>query len=203
MTTDGRFVSRYEAQNIAAATGQRRRPASGPNRFEARFGLTAQDVTQAAKAPASKIRVAASEPGSLGSAGLWGRSYSPPSTGPGPQIPAVATGATSSMPTGAVPAFYRSTRQGSLDAKGLSPEELQSSLLGAWDAGFDSAKVLNYTAPGSKAPETVTVVRNKNQLRLPTARFDPAKKDSANLLAGLLPLTTFGALMSLPPEERP
>lgn len=199
LTTDGRYVSRYEAQQIAGAIGQRRM-SSGPNRFEARFGLTAQDVLPAGKIRPSKTQVAASETGLPGLEGLWGRLHSPL---PDPAIPTGGTAATSRTATGAVPAVYRTNRQGNLDAKGLSTEELQSSLVGAWEAGFDSARITNYIRPGGTTPETVIVLKNKNQARAPHARFDPAKKDSANLLAGILPLVSFGTLMPFAPEEDP
>jgi hypothetical protein len=55
----------------------------------------------------------------------------------------------------------------------------------ASDAGYDSVLLQNYVRPGGKIPEEVVVVRDLNQLRSPEAAFDPAKKDSPNIMASI------------------
>jgi hypothetical protein len=42
----------------------------------------------------------------------------------------------------------------------------------------------NYTSPGGKVGD-ILVVRDPAQLRSPFAQFDPAKRNSRNLLAGI------------------
>jgi hypothetical protein len=71
--------------------------------------------------------------------------------------------------------------------------EISATLQDAWDNGFDAVRLKNYTTPSGKTGENVWVFRNPNQLRSPNAAFDPANKDSANLLASLLAAGVFGA----------
>jgi hypothetical protein len=54
----------------------------------------------------------------------------------------------------------------------------------AWDQGYDAVIVKNYTAPGGRTG-TVLVVKDLAQLRSPFAKFDPTKRNSSDLLAGL------------------
>jgi hypothetical protein len=56
-------------------------------------------------------------------------------------------------------------------------------LQNAWDLGHDAVLLRNYTAPNGRVGD-VLVVRDPAQLRSPSARFNPAQRDSRNLLAG-------------------
>jgi len=51
----------------------------------------------------------------------------------------------------------------------------------AFDSGHDAVTSRNFETPWG--PQDIVIVRDANQLRVPWANFDPAKKDSANLLA--------------------
>jgi len=83
-----------------------------------------------------------------------------------------------------LPLRYRSSRQARLGLDGTEKNlEVAATLDAAWDQGFDSVRLLNYSTPGGKTGQEVVVVRNPNQLRSVNAAFDPAMKDSANLLA--------------------
>lgn len=57
----------------------------------------------------------------------------------------------------------------------------------AWDRGFDALRVIH--PDGSEW----MIVKNANQLRSPFARFDPAKRNSADLLAGIGGLGVVGS----------
>lgn len=54
----------------------------------------------------------------------------------------------------------------------------------AFDRGHDSVVIHNYTTAGGKVGD-LFIVRDGNQLRSVNAAFDPAKRDSNNLLYGL------------------
>jgi hypothetical protein len=71
-----------------------------------------------------------------------------------------------------------------MDVRGVADHEIQVSLKSAWDLGHDAVMLKNYIRPGGTGPENIIVVRNKNQLRSPKAAFDPAKRNSQNILAG-------------------
>ena len=59
--------------------------------------------------------------------------------------------------------------------------EVVSTLHNAFDQGYDSVMLRNYTSPGGKTGDII-IVKNANQLRSPNAVFDPAKKNSGFLL---------------------
>ena len=66
---------------------------------------------------------------------------------------------------------------------GEKNHEIAATLAQAWDDGYTSVLLKNYTSPGGKKGD-ILVVRDPSQLRSPYAVFDPAKRDSADLLAG-------------------
>jgi hypothetical protein len=162
VTNGGRYVSRWEADDIARRASQGR--ATGD--FGATHGLGSETVEMAVPGavPRSSVRTAATAPGLPGGHGFWGM--------------VVPEGATSRSAL-----WSRAERPFALDARGLSAQEIQARLQTAWDRGHDAMLLGNYTRPGGKAAETVFVVRDLNQLRSQKARFDPAKRNSANLLA--------------------
>jgi hypothetical protein len=62
-----------------------------------------------------------------------------------------------------LPLRYRSSRQARLTLDGTEKNnEVAATLSGAWDKGFDSVRLLNYSTPGGKTGEQVVVVRNPN-----------------------------------------
>jgi len=63
--------------------------------------------------------------------------------------------------------------------------EVQGALADAFAAGHDAVMFKNYTTPGGKKGKTILAVKNANQLRSPHAMFDPAKKNSSDILAGV------------------
>jgi hypothetical protein len=66
-------------------------------------------------------------------------------------------------------------------------------LADAWAQGHDSVLLKNYTLPGGISGD-VLVVRDPAQLRSPFAQFDPAKRYSRDLLAGLAGTEIFAGL---------
>jgi hypothetical protein len=69
--------------------------------------------------------------------------------------------------------------------------EIVATLRNAFDSGRDSVMLRNYRAADGTVGDII-IVRDANQLRSPNAAFDPAKRDSANLLAGLAGLGVIG-----------
>jgi hypothetical protein len=92
-----------------------------------------------------------------------------------------------------MPLLHRAENPASLTLTGDEMNhEIAATLADAWDRGHDSLLLRNYTSPGGQTGD-VLVVKDPAQLRSPTARSDPAKRNSRNLLAGtagisLLPL---------------
>jgi len=72
----------------------------------------------------------------------------------------------------------------SIDARGAAEGEIQASLKKAWDQGYDAVMVKNYISPDGRRG-TILVVKDLAQLRSSNARFDPTKRDSSDLLAGV------------------
>lgn len=91
--------------------------------------------------------------------------------------------------TGGAPAVMPlSFRPGNVAKMDLGPDaknhEVAASLASAWEHGYDSVVLTNYTTPGGQTGQRVVVVRNPNQLRSRTAAdFDPARVNENNLLA--------------------
>ena len=80
--------------------------------------------------------------------------------------------------------WHRAERPGQFDARGLAEGNINATLMNAWDAGHDAVLIKNYATPDGKTVDVI-VVRDPAQLRDPKAKFDPRKRDSADLLAGL------------------
>lgn len=99
-----------------------------------------------------------------------------------------------------LPLRFRADKVGSIDLQG---DELNSDIYGAvvdsWKEGFDAIHFKNYTTPQGKKGSFV-LVKDPSQVRSVNAAFDPAKKDSANLLAGIGGAGILGASM-LTPEQ--
>jgi hypothetical protein len=85
---------------------------------------------------------------------------------------------------------HRSDRPGTIRLSGdESNHEIAATLAQAWDDGFTSVLLKNYTTPGGKIGKEILVVKDPNQLRVPWATFDPNKKESSRLTAGLAGLS--------------
>jgi hypothetical protein len=164
VTDAGRYVSRWEADDIARRASQ----GEATGDFGATHGLGSETVEMAAPGavPRSSVRTGATAPGLPGGNGTWGWGYR--------------------LPNGASPAegapWDRAQRPGTLDARGRADFEIQKATRSAWEAGHDAVLLKNYTSAGGRSGN-VLVVRDRAQLRDPKARFDPTKRDSANLLA--------------------
>ncbi len=174
VTSAGRYVSRWEAEEIA----RRARQGEASGIFGATRGLAAENLNRVGRAGSrsGSPDSAATAAGFPGGKGVWAVPVSPGS-------------AASSQ---AAPLWHRTERPGTLDAANLADWEIQATLREAFDAGHDAVMMKNYTRPGGKKPETVIVVRDQAQLRSPNAAFDPRKRDSADLLAGTLPFAVLG-----------
>ena len=83
------------------------------------------------------------------------------------------------------PLRFRSRKQGRVHLQGDELEsEIAATIAQAWDDGFDSVVFENFTSPeGTK--HAILIVKDAAQLRSPWAKFDPKKRASADLLAGL------------------
>lgn len=92
------------------------------------------------------------------------------------------------------PLLHRAERPGSLTLDGSEMNhEIAATLSSAWDAGHDAVLLKNYTTPAGEKGKNILVVKDPSQLRSPFARFDPAQRNSADLLAGVA-----GAAIGLP-----
>lgn len=69
-------------------------------------------------------------------------------------------------------------------SKDESFEAVSATIRDAFDRGHDAVIINNYTTAGGKTGD-VLIVRDGNQLRSVNAAFDPAKRDSNNLLYSL------------------
>jgi len=206
VTDNGRFVSRWEAGDIA-----RRQSQGAPTGiFGATRGLASENTAQAAPL---RDWFTADESGRQSFANQLERRYGP--TPAAPDIGATAPG----LPGGhgvwgsmESPAqknveslWHRADRPAVMDARGLEDAEIQASLRDAWVRGHDAVMLKNYTRPGAETPESIIVVRDASQLRSPKAAFDIAKKNSANLLAGVAGLAAFpvGSHLFAPIDHNP
>ena len=181
VTDAGRYVSRREAADIAARTSQ----GQTRGRWGATRGLASEDVTPASgPSHPTRVQTAATAPGIPGGSGVWGVLGPRGAEGTAPLQP------------GETVLWHRAQRPGKLDARNLQDYEIQSSLQNAWEQGHDAVTITNYTRPHGTKPETILVVRDPNQLRSPAAAFNPAKRNSANLLASLLGTGVLGPSLS-------
>ena len=94
-----------------------------------------------------------------------------------------------------MPLAYRSERPAALRLDGSeNNREVAATLNNAFrDGSYDSVLMRNYTTPGGKTGENIAVVRDPNQLRSVNAAFDPARKNSADLMASRLAPFIVGA----------
>jgi len=215
VTNAGRYVSRWEAEDIArrASQGQAR------GKFGATRGLASEDTAMSGITPSSEVRTGATAPGLPGGQGVWGwvlpeeaasvpalpllrRTQRPAAMDkPGPGIRPTEGAAIPSAPV-----WHRTQHPGILDARRLQDHEIRASLKEAWDQGHDAVLLRNYTSPSGKSG-SVLVVKDPAQLRSPTAKFDPKKRNSNDLSASIAALLGPGVPVhalgetTMPPEN--
>jgi hypothetical protein len=83
----------------------------------------------------------------------------------------------------------------------MTEMEIKGAILDAWDSGFDAVRVKNYTTPDGTTPPVNWVVKEPSQLRSPWAVFDPAKRDSNDLLAARTGMAPVAPPSMRAPEE--
>lgn len=191
VTNAGRYVSRWEAAEIANRTGQ----GEVRGKFGATRGLAAENTAMSGVSPSGRGQTAATAPGLPGGQGIWGRVL-PEGAATGQALPSghrrprssdaenagPGIEATKEAAARTVPIWHRTERPVRMNVRGLADDEIQASLQNAWDRGFDAVLMKNYTTPAGKI-EDVLVVRGLEQLRDTKARFDPAKINSRNVMA--------------------
>ena len=92
------------------------------------------------------------------------------------------------------PLFHRSARPKEIHLKGDEPlRDMADMVAQAWVDGNTSVRFRNFqNRPGASGE--IVIVQNANQLRSPNAAFDPARKNSSDLLASI------AAAMGIPPS---
>ena len=186
-TNSGRFVSRQEAAEIAARRGQGETRGS----WGTGQGLVSEHTAMSSAPPKADHQTGATAPGLPGGNGVWGYYRSPESASSSPAAPSArgrttppgmdAPGEYTSARTAAL--WHRAENPVAMDAAGRQDHEVRATLMNAWDQGYDAVVMRNYTTPAGEVRD-VLVVKDPAQLRSPSARFDPRKKNSADLLAG-------------------
>ncbi len=100
-----------------------------------------------------------------------------------------------------MPLLHRAEKPASITLTGQEKNhEIAATLDHLWSNGYDAVMMKNYTTPGGKTGN-VLVVKDPAQLRSPYAEFDPAKRNSANLLGGIGGLGFLGAATAKTPSE--
>jgi hypothetical protein len=96
-----------------------------------------------------------------------------------------------------LPLLHRTEKPVRIDATDADPRAIAGAVQDAWDLGYDAVMIENYTMGAFKegAPTTHIIVKDPAQLRSRFARFDPAKRDSRDLLAGVAGTGVLGAGM--------
>ncbi len=83
-----------------------------------------------------------------------------------------------------MPLFARKDRVASVKLAGdETPMDIYGAIKGPWHDGYDALRVPNYYTLPDGSPTPTWFFRDPNQLRSWFARFDPAKRDSSDLLA--------------------
>lgn len=96
------------------------------------------------------------------------------------------------------PLFIRSEKSGSLELNpGDDWGDIWRAVAGAFGDGYDAVRLRNYTMFPGLGPQNNWMIRDSNQLRSWFARFDPAKRDSDDLLAAR---ATPGFSVAPPPQ---
>jgi len=78
------------------------------------------------------------------------------------------------------------------------PDDIARTLQDAFLSGYDAIRLRNYTSDGGLRNQTIWTFRDPSQLRSPFAVFDPAKRDSSDLLAARTSLPGFRPIPTTP-----
>ena len=94
-----------------------------------------------------------------------------------------------------LPLRFRADQVGHIDLDGRElNEEIFGTVADSWKSGFDAIQFRNYNIDGNNG--SFVLVKDPSQIRSANAAFDPSKKDSSNLMAGVTGATIgAGALM--------
>lgn len=88
-----------------------------------------------------------------------------------------------------IPVLHRAENPASVPLPNdVTNSEVFGSVVDAWKDGRDGLLFKNYTMPSGKKGDQFILVRAPNQIRSKFAAFDPAQKDSANILASAAPV---------------
>ena len=83
-----------------------------------------------------------------------------------------------------LPLRFRADQVGHIDLDGRElNEEIFGTVADSWKSGFDAIQFRNYNIDGKNG--SFVLVKDPSQIRSVNAAFDPAKKDSSNLMAGV------------------
>jgi len=63
--------------------------------------------------------------------------------------------------------------------------EVAGAILDAWNSDYDALRVSYQVSPRGKKGETFVLLKDPAQFRSVMAKFDPAKRNSRDILAGL------------------
>lgn len=84
-----------------------------------------------------------------------------------------------------MPLFARQSKVATFNASGKeTPEDIYWLARNAWGDGYDAIRFANYNTLPDGTPTVSWLFREPNQLRSRFAKFDPANRDSADLMAG-------------------
>ncbi|HJQ57952.1 MAG TPA: hypothetical protein VJ890_13660 [Vineibacter sp.] len=182
VTTSGRYVSRSEADEIA-----RRRHRDKPS----------------LSTPPANASIAATYPGYPGGQGVWGRAVDEVSAQP-VEKRRPTTERRGNPPTigETAIAWPRASNPTEVSAEGLELSKLHELLGKKWAAGHDAVVVRDYIPPGGTEPATVIVTRQVSQWRLPSAKFNPSRKNNWDLTAGLVPVMTVSGIVWVPDDTQ-
>jgi hypothetical protein len=103
-----------------------------------------------------------------------------------------------------MPLTFRSDKSGTINLSGdETNDEIYGTVVDSWKNGYDAIHFKNYTTPsGTKG--SFTLVKDPAQVRSVNAAFDPAKRNSRDLMAGVA-ATGIGlsALRNINRKEQP
>lgn len=102
--------------------------------------------------------------------------------------------------------FHRADNPGQMTLSGTESRlEVAANIKDAWDRGHDAILIHNFIT--DDGPKQILIVKNENQLRVPWAKFDPARKLSPDLLAGITAaggtVLPVGTMLAQPVEGDP
>ena len=85
-----------------------------------------------------------------------------------------------------IPGFYRAERVANLATDdSMLNHEVAGAILDAWDSGYDALRASYQVSPRGKKGETFVLLKDPAQFRSVMAKFDPAKRNSRDILADL------------------